>query len=93
MRRIIVGLLRSVMLLMTVATAAVFAHTQWNVWVSGGGSTWNVQPIAGTGLSRAWARCVSSGSTIYGVWVTLNNTSLANYGPQGFSNQGLQTVN
>lgn len=93
MRRIIVGLLLSVMLSMTVATSAVVAHTSWQVWTSGGGSTWNVRPVAGTGFSRAWARCVSSGSIIYGLWVTLNNTSSANCGPQGFSNQGLQTVN
>ena len=93
MRRIIVGLLLSVMLSITVATSVVVAHTSWNVWISSGGSTWNVQPIAGTGISRAWARCVSSGSTIYGVWVTLNNTSHVNCGPQGFDNQGLQTVN
>ena len=93
MRRIIVGLLLSVMLSMTVATSAVVAHTAWQVWTSGGGSTWNVKPIAGTGFSRAKAVCVSSGTTIFGLWVTLNNTSSANCGPQGFSNQGLQTVN
>lgn len=92
MRRIIVGLSLSLMLSMTAATSALAAHTSWEVWFSGGGSTWNVKPVAGTGQSRAWARCVSSGSVIYGLWKTLNNTSSANCGPQGISEQGLQTV-
>lgn len=93
MRRIIGGLLLSVMPSMTVATSAVSAHTSGDVWTSGGGSTWNVKPTAGTGLSRAWARCVSSGTIITGPWKTLFNTSLANCGPQGFTNKGFDTTN
>lgn len=92
MRRVIVGLLLSLMLSTTVATSALAMHTSWNVWTSSGGSTWNVTPIAGTGFSRAWARCVSSGSIVYGVWKTLNNNSSVNCGPQGFSTHGWQTT-
>jgi len=93
MRRAFVGLLLSVMLSMTVATPAFALHTAWDVWTSGGGSTWNVRPVAGTGFSRAWARCVSSGTIITGPWKTLNNISSANCGPQGFTNKGWDTTN
>lgn len=86
-----VGLVTAVAAATMSASPVSAIHTSWNVFFTGSGATWNVQPVVGTGESRAWATCNSNGLTQYGPWKTLNLTSSTTCGPQGVGPKGLQT--